>query len=253
MKQRLAIGLEYAGTNYSGWQKQEYSPQVPSIQAQLEGALSIVAAHPVQVVCAGRTDAGVHASGQVVHCDVTADRNSYAWVAGTNVHLPSDIRVLWAKPVSADFDARRSAIKRHYKYILYNNRIRPSLLRDLVSWHYNPLEIEPMQLAARMWLGEQDFSSFRGSGCQSKSPVRHLYSLEINRSGELIIFDIIANAFLYHMVRNMVGTLLEIGMGRKPAIWAQEVLIAKDRTKASVTAPPQGLYLAGVHYPEFIL
>jgi tRNA pseudouridine38-40 synthase len=246
---RLALGIEYSGTNYHGWQQQLHHPEILSVQAAIERALSQIAAQPVTTICAGRTDTGVHACGQVVHCDVTAERSDYAWVAGCNANLPRDIRVLWAQRTPANFDARRSAIQRRYKYVLYNSRIRPGLFHDYVSWHYSPLNAELMHEAAQYWLGVNDFSSFRGAGCQSLSPVRELISIAVRRSGELIIFDIIANAFLYHMVRNMVGTLLEIGMARQPVEWSRTVLLAKDRTKASVTAPPHGLYLAGVSYP----
>lgn len=246
---RLALGLEYVGTNYSGWQRQVNHPRVVSVQAELETALSYIANHEVATVCAGRTDAGVHASGQVVHCDVTADRTPHAWVFGCNAKLPRDIRVLWAKNVPINFDARRSAIKRRYQYIVYNNPIRPSLLRDYVSWHYAYLDADKMHLAAQSWVGVNDFSSFRAAGCQSISPIRDLLAISIKRSGSFVIIEVQANAFLYHMVRNLVGTLFEIGRGKKPVAWAREVLEAKDRTKASITAPPQGLYLSGVGYP----
>lgn len=249
---RIALGVEYVGTHYRGWQRQINQPDLPCVQAELERALACIANHPVTVFCAGRTDAGVHASGQVVHCDVTPDRPERAWVFGCNANLPRDIRVLWAKIVPAEFDARRSALQRQYQYIIYNNPIRNSLLHEYASWYYIPLNVEQMHLAAQNWVGVHNFSSFRAAGCQSKSPVRELSAISVKRRGELVIVDILANAFLYHMVRNMVGTLCAIGSGHRPPAWAQEVLLAADRTKASVTAPPQGLYLSGVRYPEWL-
>lgn len=247
---RIALGIEYAGTNYSGWQSQENQLGVPSVQAELERALSSVAAHAVTTVCAGRTDAGVHASGQVVHCDVDVERSAYAWVFGCNSNLPQDIRVLWMHQVPDDFNARKSALGRHYRYVIYNSRIRPSLLRDYVGWCYSPLDASKMQLAAQFWIGEHDFSSFKAAGCQSRSPVREVKKISVERRGDLVIIDILADAFLYHMVRNMVGVLLQIGGGQRTVEWAREVLDSKCRTKAGITAPPQGLYLTAVSYPE---
>lgn len=247
---RLALGIEYVGTNYSGWQVQAHQVSAPSIQAQLEFALTQIAGHPVHTICAGRTDAGVHACGQVVHCDVMPEREMRAWVFGCNSKLPRDIRVCWAREVTEDFDARRSALSRHYRYIVYNHSIRPSLMNEYVTWYCTPLEVELMREAARSWLGEHDFSSFRGAGCQSKSAVRRVEQIEIRRSGELVIFDIVANAFLYHMIRNMIGVLLPIGAGKRPVSWAHEVLCAVDRKCAGVTAPAQGLYLFSVAYPD---
>jgi len=250
--QRIALGVEYNGTNYCGWQSQHKQPgaQIPSVQSSLDNALSKIANHQITSICAGRTDAGVHASGQVVHFDVMVERSLRAWVFGCNAELPRDIRVLWAKVVPSDFDARRSAIQRHYKYVVYNNSIRAALLNDYVTWHYRPLDVSKMQLAAESWLGVNDFASFRAAGCQSRSSIRELISITVTRRGELVIFDIIANAFLYHMVRNMVGTLFQIGSGLRPINWAKDLMLAKDRTKAGVTAPPQGLYLSGVRYPS---
>ena len=246
---RLALGIEYIGTNYSGWQSQKTQPDISSVQTELENALCYVADHQVDTVCAGRTDAGVHASAQVVHCDVTAERSERAWVFGCNARLPPDIRVLWARKVAADFDARRSATQRAYSYIVYNNSIRPALFREYASWHYKALDVEKMHLAAQSWLGTHDFTSFRAAGCQSISPIRDLLFISVKRSKNFVIIDVRANAFLYHMVRNLVGTLLEIGSGKRPVTWAREVLDARDRTEAGITAPPQGLYLSGVQYP----
>jgi len=250
---RLALGIEYIGTDYSGWQRQENQiPEVVSVQSELEKALSKIANHQVTTVCAGRTDAGVHASGQVVHCDVMVERSARAWIFGCNTNLPRGIRVLWAKEVPQEFDARRSALQRHYKYVVYNNSSRPALLNNYVAWHYLHLDAQKMHLAAQAWLGTHDFASFRAAGCQSISSIRDLHFIEVTRRGELVIFDIIANAFLYHMVRNMVGSLFQIGSGKKPISWAQDLVMAKDRTKAGATAPPQGLYLSGVSYPEWL-
>lgn len=250
--QRIALGVEYVGTNYSGWQRQQNQPEVASIQAALEVALSELANHAVTVVCAGRTDAGVHACGQVVHFDSPAKRSMRAWVFGCNTKLPPDIRVLWAQNVPNDFDARRSALARHYRYVIYNNPIRPSLLSDYIAWHYTPLDADLMHNAAQGWLGENDFSSFRAAGCQSKSPRRNLQQISVRRRAELVIIDILADAFLYHMVRNMVGVLIQIGSGKQPLDWALQVLHAKDRTKAAKTSAPQGLYLFNVKYPQHL-
>lgn len=250
--QRIALGVEYLGTNYSGWQKQ-LDPQVPSVQSAVEDALTQIANHPITTVCAGRTDAGVHASAQVVHFDSPANRSERAWVFGANTKLPKDIRVLWAQKVPAEFDARRSAIQRHYKYVIYNSSLRTGLLHNYMTWHYIQLDVAKMHAAAQSWVGTHDFTSFRAAGCQSKSPVRDLQLFTIRRSGNLIIFDILANAFLYHMIRNMVGTLLAIGGGNRPVAYAAEVLLAKDRAKAGATAPAEGLYLAGVKYPDWLL
>lgn len=246
-KQRLAIGLEYDGYAYKGWQKQH---DLPTIQQKLEHALFKLTNHKVATICAGRTDAGVHAAAQVVHCDVMVARPEKAWVFGGNSYLPPDIRILWAKEVANTFDARRSAIARKYCYVIYNNRIRPSLFRHQISWYHNPLEAELMHMAAEYWLGEHDFSSFRAAECQSLSPIRLIKEVKVFRVGELIFFNIIANAFLHHMIRNMVGVLLEIGTKKHEPIWAKQVLMARDRRIAGVTALPFGLYLMGVQYPE---
>lgn len=245
---RIALGIEYTGTNFNGWQSQ-FDPAVRSIQSELERALGVIAAHPISVRCAGRTDAGVHATGQVVDFETTVNRSERAWIYGANTNLPRDIKVLWAKEVPADFDARRTALQRHYKYIILNTQLRPSLLQEYVSWYSRPLDIDKMQRAAQNWVGEHDFSSFRASGCQSKSSVRNISSISVTRRGDLVIFDILANAFLYHMIRNMVGSLCSIGSGKMSVDWSRTLLQARDRSQASATAAPQGLYLAGVHYP----
>lgn len=244
---RIALGIEYDGSPFSGWQRQQ---SVPSVQEKLEHALSQVANHPVAVCCAGRTDAGVHAVGQVVHFETAARRLPKAWVWGSNTHLPSVIRVLWAAEVDADFDARRSALSRTYHYFIYNTPIRPALLRSQVTWCYRPLSAEAMHEAAQYWLGEHDFSSFRAAECQSRSPIRRVVDIAVQRQGLLLRFSVTANAFLHHMVRNMAGVLMDIGAGRKPVTWAKGVLEACARVKAGITAPPNGLYLVSVVYPD---
>jgi tRNA pseudouridine38-40 synthase len=245
--QRLAIAVEYDGHAYHGWQKQIGKP---TIQQNLEDALSKVAAHSITTVCAGRTDAGVHAVGQIVHCDVKVNRSSKAWVLGVNRYLPKNIKILWIREVADTFDARRTAICRRYCYAIYNHKIRPALFRHQISWYHQALDAEIMHMAAQYWLGEHDFSSFRDADCQSISPIRLVNSVRVYRIGDLVFFDIIANAFLHHMVRNMVGVLLKIGTKQCEYTWAFDVLQAKDRRQAGITASPNGLYLIGVQYPD---
>jgi len=244
---RIALGIEYDGSAYCGWQYQDHSP---SIQEKVELALSRVANHEVRVVCAGRTDTGVHALAQVIHFDSDAPRDMHSWVFGANANLPDDISVLWAKPVAGDFHARFSAIRRQYRYIIFNRQVRPAILAKRVSWEYRPLDIAPMRDAARYLVGEHDFSAYRALACQAKSPVRTLYRLDISQSGELIVLELEANGFLHHMVRNIAGVLLRIGAGEAQPEWALAVLEQRDRTQGGVTAPPDGLYLTGVLYPE---
>lgn len=244
---RLALALEYDGTAYKGWQKQQ---GLATIQQSLEFAISKLANHPISTTCAGRTDAGVHAVGQVVHFDVEVSRAEHVWISGVNSYLPKDIRVLSAKFVANNFDARRSALFRRYCYIIYNAKIRPALFRNQVSFYYHKLDENLMCAAAQHWLGEHDFSSFRDSDCQSLSPIRKITSVNCFRAGDLVIFTVTANAFLHHMIRNMVGVLLEIGKQQRPTTWAADVLASKDRKSASITAQAAGLYLLGVDYPE---
>jgi len=243
---RLALGIEYDGTAYSGWQAQDHAP---SVQAAVENALAQIAQHPVSVTASGRTDAGVHALAQVVHCDVAVERPLRAWVRGVNAHLPPDIGVRWAQTVHAQFDARRSAQSRRYRYILCAQPTRPVLHRYRVGWTYKSLSVKPMQQAATCLIGEHDFSSFRAAGCQAKHPVRNIHSLNVSAVAPFIHIDIEANAFIHHMVRNIVGTLLPIGAGERPVDWLAEVLAARDRTQAGVTAAAAGLYLVGARYP----
>jgi len=244
---RMVAGLEYAGGGYHGWQSQ---PAVDTVQARLEKALSAVAATPISVKCAGRTDKGVHASGQVFHFDTDAIRTERAWMEGTNHHLPKDIRLLWIQPSLDTFHARYSATARRYRYFLFNAPRSPAFLKDAVSWDYRPLSVERMHEAAQWLVGEHDFSSFRGAGCQAKGAVRRVHQIQVARlpSG-LIMFDITANAFLLHMVRNIVGSLMEVGSGEAEPEWIQTVLAARDRRKAGMTASAAGLYLVDVLYP----
>ena len=244
------MGITYDGAAYHGWQRQDNQPELPTIQYYVERACSFVANHDVEVTCAGRTDAGVHAVGQVIHFDTTAERADYSWVFGVNSNLPPSISVAWAKEVDLEFHARFKAEAREYRYIIYNHPIKPSILRDSVTWFRKPLDINLMQLATRFLLGEHDFSSFRGADCQSKSAVRELKSIKINQTGRMITLDICANAFLLHMVRNIVGVLLPIGQGIHPPEWAKQVLEARTRSAGGVTAAANGLYLNVVLYPQ---
>jgi tRNA pseudouridine38-40 synthase len=244
---RIALGIEYDGSGFAGWQ---WQPNRRTVQACVEQALSQVADEAVKVICAGRTDAGVHALEQVVHFDTQAARAMRAWILGANSALPDDVRVLWARPVKADFHARYSALARFYRYIVLNRPMTSALLRRQVTWHCSALEAERMQAAAGYLTGEHDFSSFRGQACQSRSPRRRVYFIHVYRRHERIFMDIAANAFLHHMVRNIAGVLIEIGAGKREPGWARQVLEFKDRKLGGVTAPPDGLYLAAVYYPE---
>lgn len=244
---RIALCIRYDGSNYHGWQHQD---GLTTLQGTVEKALSYVADHPVAVTCSGRTDAGVHATSQIVHFDTMANRNDHAWVFGANSNLPPDISVVWSKHVWRNFHARFSALVRRYRYIIYNHEIRPGILRNAVGWHYRLLNEEAMQKGALHLLGEHDFSAFRGAGCQSNTPVREIFDIEITRYRRMIVIDIQANAFLLHMVRNIVGVLVAIGSGEKPPEWAKEVLESRDRRHGGITIQPNGLYLVEVKYPE---
>lgn len=248
---RIALGIRYDGNGYHGWQIQK---ELVSIQETLEQALGVVANHSVSTTCAGRTDAGVHATAQVVHFDTHVTRSEHAWKAGANSNLPEDIRVVWAKEVRADFHARFSAKARRYRYVLYNQDVRPGILRNAVGWWYRELDVEKMQEGANFLLGQHDFSSFRGGGCQSRSPWREIFQLEVRRVRHMVIIEVLGNAFLLHMVRNIAGVLIAIGSGDEPPIWAEQVLMARDRKQGGVTISPAGLYLVDVEYPaEFEL
>jgi tRNA pseudouridine38-40 synthase len=244
---RIALGVAYDGSAYYGFQ---YQHQLTTIQYILNQALSKIADEPINVIGAGRTDAGVHALGQVVHFDTHAIRKDYSWVSGGNTLLPPDVAIQWAKTVDSSFHARFTALKRHYRYCIYNHSVRLPTLHHRVLEYSLPLNENFMAAAAHHLLGEHDFSSFRGADCQAKTPIRHVEMIQVKREGPFIFIDIIANSFLHHMVRNIVGVLLEIGRGRRPIDWMLEVLNACDRTKASMTVPPQGLYLLSISYPS---
>jgi len=244
---RIALGLEYDGRAFAGWQTQ---PQGNTVQDKLNAALSQIAGHPVTTLAAGRTDAGVHALMQVVHFDTVAQRQLGAWVRGVNALLPSSVAVVWAQEVGEDFHARFSAYSRSYRYFLLTHPVRPALTAGRVGWYHQSLDVAAMRSAAQVLLGQHDFSSFRASECQAKSPLKHLQQLDIVEARGLIRFDLTADAFLHHMVRNIVGTLLYVGKGSLDADGVQALLAARDRSKAPPTFMPDGLYLTGVGYPE---
>ncbi len=245
--QRIALGVRYDGATYHGWQTQE---DLSTVQRSLERALGVVANHTVSVTCAGRTDAGVHATGQVIHFDSHANRSEHAWVFGANSNLPHDITVRWAKLVPFEFHARFTAEGRRYRYLLLNQEVRPGILRNAIGWHYRPLDENKMHEAASHLIGEHDFSAYRGAGCQSKTPMRRIFEITVLRRGSMIVIEVYGNAFLLHMVRNIVGVLIEIGAGAKPIEWAKEVLESRDRKQGAMTISPKGLYLVDVDYPE---
>ena len=243
---RIALGIEYDGSAFFGWQRQR---EVITVQQVLEQALAKIAAHPVQLTCAGRTDAGVHATGQVVHFDSAHARNLAAWTMGVNSNLPHSVAVRWAHYVSADFNARFSATGRRYRYIIANSAMRPAILGLGVSHYHHQLDTAAMHRAAQALIGEHDFSAFRAAQCQSHSPNRCLTEISVVRQGDFIVIEVAANAFLHHMVRNIVGSLLEVGKGLQPESWLAELLASRDRTLAAATAKPHGLYLVQVDYP----
>ncbi len=247
MQCKFAIGIEYSGANYCGWQQQR---QCDSIQQNLQEAIGFVANHPVQLVCAGRTDAGVHAVEQVAHFESDSKRDTRAWILGSNCQLPRDIRIKWIVPVAEEFHARYSAVARSYRYIILNSEVPSAIFHDRCHWDFHPLDHHKMHDCAQVLLGEHDFSSFRAAGCQAKSACRNVHSVDIFRQGELVYLDIKANAFLYHMVRNIVGSLMVVGRGEKSSGWFAQLLVAKDRNLAGVTATATGLYLSRAYYPE---
>jgi tRNA pseudouridine38-40 synthase len=242
---RIALGIEYDGSRFLGWQTQ---PGGGAVQDALEPALSGIACAPVYVTCAGRTDRGVHAREQVVHFDTDAGRPDSAWVRGVNALLPESVAVLWSREVPADFHARFSARARTYRYVLLNRPVRPALAARHAGWFHAPLDVPAMQRAAEHLVGEHDFTAFRASECQAKSPVRTIHSLQITRGGPRIDFVVRANAFLHHMVRNLVGTLVYVGKGKHPPHWAREVLESRNRAVAAPTFASEGLYLEKVEY-----
>jgi len=252
---RIALGVEYDGSPFCGWQSQADGQ---TVQDTLQLALSRIAgdqiaseqtaAGRISVVAAGRTDTGVHAFEQVVHFDTRAERPLNAWVRGVNALLPDSIAVRWAHPVPDEFHARFSAHGRSYRYLLINRDVRPAIHAGKVGWFHAPLDVAAMQAAARLLIGEHDFSAFRAAQCQAKSPVKHLHRLDIRREGEMLIFDLSADAFLHHMVRNIVGCLVYVGKGKHPPSWMTEVLDSRERTFAAPTFAPDGLYLRRIQY-----
>lgn len=242
---RIALGVEYNGAHFCGWQSQ---PNQGGVQDALELAIQKVAMHPIRVHAAGRTDTGVHALMQVVHFETTASRPITAWMRGVNTHLPDTVRVLWSCEVDDDFHARFSAIQRSYQYVLFNQPQHAAIQHDRVGWYHQPLQIGPMQQAIAYLRGEHDFSAFRASECQAKSPVKHMAIAEVRQVGDYFIFQFSANAFLQHQVRNMVGALIYVGAGKQDASAIQTLLAARDRTQSPPTFSPNGLYLTGVQY-----
>jgi tRNA pseudouridine38-40 synthase len=243
---RIALGIEYDGTAYNGWQRQRVGR---GVQEPLEAALSKVADESIEVVCAGRTDTGVHASGQVAHFDTTSQRSERSWVLGANTNLPDDISVTWAKAVDETFHARYTATSRTYQYLILNRLERSALYRWRAWWVHEELDVQAMQAAAGALIGEHDFSAFRAAGCQAAHATREVTALTLHRQGDFILLEVTANAFLQHMVRNLTGTLVEIGRGDQPVAWAAEVLASRDRKAGGMAAPPHGLTLIAVEYP----
>ena len=242
---RIALGLEYDGSAFCGWQTQTTGC---GVQDHLEKALEQFLQQEVETVAAGRTDAGVHASAQVVHLDTDIQREPHSWVRGTNTNLHPSARVVWATTVPDDFHARYSARARTYRYLLVNAPVAPAILKGKAGWHHRALEVERMQGAAQALVGEHDFSAFRDAECQAKSPVRTLTRATVERRGGMIVFTLVANAFLHHMVRNIVGSLVYVGDGRQPPEWITELMRQRDRREAAPTFMPDGLYLAGIEY-----
>jgi tRNA pseudouridine38-40 synthase len=251
---RLALGIEYDGGGFSGWQRLERPGEPRSrpeetVQSAVEQALSFVAGHPVATICAGRTDAGVHAACQVVHFDTTAQRDPRGWVLGTTSRLPPAVSALWCTPVADDFDARFSARARRYRYRILNRALRPALLRQYLSWERLPLDAGAMHRAAQALAGKHDFSAFRTVRCQAPHARRDLHRISVRREGDVVEIEVQANAFLHHMVRNIVGSLLQVGRGEAAEDWLATLLAGRDRTVAGPTAPPGGLVFVGPLYP----
>lgn len=244
---RIALGIEYDGTAYNGWQRQKVGL---GVQQRLEESLEKVAAHAVEVTCAGRTDTGVHASGQVVHFDTSSTRDDRGWLLGANSNLPDDISVMWARQVDDEFHARFSATTRHYQYRILNRLQRSALYRHRAWWVYAPLDADRMHEAARHLLGEHDFSAFRAAGCRANTPHRNITEISIEREGDWITLRVSANAFLQHMVRNIMGSVVAVGEGQQSVEWIREVLESRDRKQGGIAAPPHGLTLVSVDYPD---
>ena len=245
---RIACRIEYDGNGFNGWQVQPH-PGTVTVQGALESALGEVADTTVRVHCAGRTDSGVHAHAQIVHFDMPASRSCRAWMLGGNSTLPRSVRIHWATAVKKTFHARFSALSRSYRYVIENTAVHSALLRHHVTWCSRPLDARLMHAAAQALLGERDFSAFRASSCQAATPMRNVQSVSVERRGDLVVIDISANAFLHHMVRNIAGSLIAVGDGRRPLEWVDELMTGRDRTLAAETAPASGLYLADIQYP----
>jgi len=245
---RIALGIEYNGSQFNGYQLQTTGTR--TVQGELEKALSKVADEPIRLSCAGRTDTGVHATGQVVHFDTQAKRQLKAWMLGGNTNLPRDIAVHWVRQVNDDFSARFSAVSRSYRYLLYNRKVRPAVFQHNVAWSFESLDAQKMHEAAQLLLGERDFSAFRSSQCQAKHANREMQAISVQRMSDYIVLDIKANAFLHHMVRNIMGTLMVVGREEQPVSWVADVLEGCDRKVAGMTASAAGLYLVDVEYPE---
>lgn len=245
---RIALGVEYLGSAYQGFQKQQTAPN--TVQAELEAAISSVANEPVTLVCAGRTDAGVHASGQVIHFDTLSLRPAKAWVQGVNTHLPDDIRIHWSLDTGPTFHARFSAVSRTYRFVFSSSPVRSAVMQKMVTWTGYPLDARLMNDAVQRLLGEHDFSAFRAAQCQAHSPVRELQAAKVVEVGQFVVLEVRANAFLHHMVRNIAGSLQLVGRGLRPVDWLDELLAGRDRTLAAPTAHPHGLFLTRVEYPQ---
>ena len=243
---RFAACIEYNGTAYCGWQRLSHAP---SVQEEVEKALSHIANEEVAIVCAGRTDSGVHGLGQIIHFDSTAERSNKSWQMGANTKLPDDIAIRWVDRVDNEFHARFSALSRQYRYVILNRPSRPAILKQQVCWYAYPLDAERMHHAAQALIGEQDFTSFRASGCQAKHALRNVQKISVQRDGEYLYIDIQANAFLHHMVRNIVGSLIPIGQAKEPTDWISHLLSQRNRNLAGPTAAASGLYFVAVEYP----
>ncbi len=244
---RVVLGVEYAGDGFQGWQSQTHGQTVQDV---LESAIASITGHKIRLHCAGRTDAGVHATIQVVHFDTDTVRALSSWVRGVNSLLPEGVCVLWARELDDSFHARYSAVGRHYRYLLVDSGVRPAIWARRVGWFHLPLDVELMTDGARRLLGHHDFSAFRASRCQAKSPQKYLYQADVRREGRVIVFDFHANAFLHHMVRNLVGALVYVGKGAMQPEWIETLLSQRDRQMAAPTFPPSGLYLSGIDYPD---
>lgn len=243
---RIAAGIEYDGTAYNGWQRVDTGT---GVQAVVEHALSRVADHDIEAICAGRTDAGVHATGQVIHFETSSERSERGWLLGGNSNLPDDVCVTWVRPVDADFHARYTASARTYRYLIVNRLVRTALHRRRAWWLHESLDAMRMHEAAQLLLGERDFSAFRAAGCQARTPMRNIKSIDVARQGDWISVTLTANAFLQHMVRNITGALVAVGKGEHPESWIGEVLESRDRKAGGIAAPAHGLTLLAVSYP----